>query len=364
MLQSSARKITPQVRQAEFPNEFKAINDNTLLCIFCNHVVDWKKKSILNDHLKSSKHLECKLGATAGKTQETLHQTLNKCDSKFQMIYDFVDMMVKCNIPLEKKDKMNDWLMKYIPNSGCIPTGNTLRRDYLPKVLSKHKAEIQGKIQNQSLSIIIDSTPDKLSRNVINTIVHCGFSGERFLIDTRFLDAVNNLTLFHTIDSIRQDYQIHWEFIDALVCDSAKYNQKLYNVIKQGINPNISLMRCWTHLLDLVSDTWQDSNLTSKLHIVIAKFQQLMNKSSSRKARYIQFLKDEKCPNPKSMPTMVLTRWNSWYKVVEYLSEFIFYIKLFLKTEQDQQDKSELVDSLLLILNEPIQFAEFRLILQ
>ena len=61
---------------------------------------------------------------------------------------------------------------------------------------------------------------------------------------------------------------------------------------------------------------------------------------------------------------MVLTRWNCWYKVVEYLSEFIFHIKKFLNTEQDQQDKSELIDSLLLILNEPIQFTEVRLVLQ
>ena len=300
MLQSSSRKITPQVRQAEFPNEFKAMNENALLCIYCNHAIDWKKKSILTHQLKSSKHLECKLAATTGKTQETLRDTMNRYDAKTQMIFDFIDMMAKCNIPLEKKDKMNDWLVKYVPNSGCIPTGSILRRDYLPKVISKHKAEIQEKIQNQPLSFIIDSTSDKLSRNVVNIIVHCGFSGERFLIDTKFLNAVNNLTLFHTIDSVRQDYKIHWEFIEELVCDSAKYNKKLYNLIKQGINPNISLMRCWTHLIDLVSDTWQDSEITAKLHIVIAKFQQLMNKSSSRKARYIQFLKDEKCQIPKA----------------------------------------------------------------
>ena len=106
----TCKKTTPQTRQAEFPNEFKALSENILVCIHCNHDVDWKKKSILIDHLKNSKHLECKLGTVTRKTQETLHQTMSRSDAKNQIIFDFVDMMVRSNIPLEKKIR---WIVDF-----------------------------------------------------------------------------------------------------------------------------------------------------------------------------------------------------------------------------------------------------------
>ena len=68
-------------------------------------------------------------------------------------------------------------------------------------------------------------------------------------------------------------------------------------------------MRCWTHLLDLVSDTWQDSELNYNLHVLVAKFKEIMNRSCPRKSRYLQLLKEQKRPNPRHMPALVLIRW-------------------------------------------------------
>jgi len=104
------------------------------------------------------------------------------------------------------------------------------------------------------------------------------------------------------------DYKIKWENIDHLICDSDPYNPKLYKSICGTINLNIRLLRCWAHLLDLVSDTWQEAPLFSKSHILTNKFQFLMNKSSSTKSRYIQFLNEKKAPSVKSMPSVVLSR--------------------------------------------------------
>jgi len=153
------------------------------------------------------------------------------------------------------------------------------------------------------------------------------------------------------------------EKIDILVCDSAAYNKKLYKTIKEGINPKGGLMRCWTHLLDLVSDCWQDSELNGNLHTITAKFQHLLNRSSLRKTRYIQFLKDKGCPNPKSMPTMVLTRWNSWYQIICYLAEFLPHIKAFAVAEKPKEN-SELVNCLLEILEDPYKYSEIKLLVQ
>ena len=57
---TSTSKINPKTREGEFPGEFRAMN-NTLMYIYCNHEVDWVKKSTMKDHIKSQKHIDCKL---------------------------------------------------------------------------------------------------------------------------------------------------------------------------------------------------------------------------------------------------------------------------------------------------------------
>ena len=64
------------------------------------------------------------------------------------------------------------------------------------------------------------------------------------------------------------------------------------------------------------------------------------------------------------MPTMVLTRWNSWYRVIEYLAEFLPLIKSFLLKEKREQENSELVNAVLEILNDPTRFSETQLVVQ
>ena len=208
---------------------------------------------------------------------------------------------------------------------------------------------------------MFDSSPDRMSRNVVNTIANCGLTGERLLLDTRFLDSVDNVSLFHVIDDVRKEYSIQWQQIENIVCDSASYNKKLYNTIKESINPRVRLMRCWAHQLDLVSDTWQDSPLNNNVHVVIAKFQHLMNKSSTRKARYLQHLKDQRVSNPRFMPSVVLSRWNTWFSAVEYLDEFLDCIHGYIRTEKRDQEDSELVNALYTLLQNPSDLAEVRL---
>lgn len=351
---------TPLTRQSQFPDDVKAMG-TTLMCIYCNHEIDWVRKSSVKSHIGTNKHIEIKMNSIGVKRQATLQQTAQTIDKKQEMIFDFIEMMIECNIPLEKKDKMNDWLQKYVPNAGFIPSGYTLRRNYLPKVLEKHRNEIKEKIKDQPLAIMIDSSPDRLGRNVVNTIVVCGISGERFLLDTTFLKSVDNVTLFQTIDKVRVNYGLAWDNISTLVTDSASYNKKLYNVIKEGINPKIKFIRCWAHLIDLVSDVWQDSTLNSKVHFLTAKFQELMNKSSLRKSRYLEFLAKKNALHVKGMPSIVLSRWNTWFYAMEYLKDFVMYIREFIKDEKRNQESSAIVDTLSNLLENDANFFEIQL---
>jgi len=145
------------------------------MCLFCNHELDYKKESTLKNHLKCGKHIQ---GDQRLKKPITLQETMNNKDKKELMIMDFTDMMISCNIPLEKKTRWNSGLKNMFP--GHMPSSHTLCKDYLPKALTQHKKEIMQKIDGQPISIMIDETPDKLSRNVVNTLFHCGFTGETF----------------------------------------------------------------------------------------------------------------------------------------------------------------------------------------
>jgi len=356
-------KSNAYTRAAQFPNDFDALSETVLMCKFCCHQVDWEKKDTVTGHIDTQKHKQVKFEAGGkAKIQTSLESTMPLQDKKQEMILDFVQMMMEANIPIEKKDKMDAWLKKYVPNAGFIPKAEALRKVYVPKVIEKEKNKIKEKIKDQPLSIVIDSSPDRKARNVVNTIAISGISGEKFLLNTTFLDSVNNVTLFHTIDSVRQDYGIKWVNIDHLVCDSAKYNTALFKSMKTTINPKMRLIRCWAHLLDLISDTWQDAPIFSKVHQVTAKFQSLMNKSSPRKARYIQFLMDKKASSIKCMPTIVLSRWNTWFRAVEYLYYYIDYIKDFIKKEQETQDHSEIVSSLMELFSDQESYYEVKLL--
>ena len=75
------------------------------MCLYCNHEIEWQNKNMITDHLKTNKHLECKLNSTKAMKLITLEEVLSRRDKKQEMILDFVEMMLKVNIPLHKSDK-------------------------------------------------------------------------------------------------------------------------------------------------------------------------------------------------------------------------------------------------------------------
>ena len=57
----SVKRINPEAREKEYPEDFKKVG-NALMCIHCNHEVDWKKSSVLENHVKCQHHIEYKFG--------------------------------------------------------------------------------------------------------------------------------------------------------------------------------------------------------------------------------------------------------------------------------------------------------------
>ena len=58
----------------------------------------------------------------------------------------------------------------------------------------------------------------------------------------------------------------------------------------------------------------------------------------------------------------MLTRWNTWYEAIEYLSEFLEYIRDFVIKEQAEQDKSEIINAIVDLLKNQEDFNEIKLL--
>ena len=93
-------------------NEYKDIfrvDDNILFCNYCNISVNWKHKSIIDNHCNSQKHIfnVKSQEENQNKTQQlTLSSTQVAAESKKQLIEDLIEAFVIADIPLEKVNSL------------------------------------------------------------------------------------------------------------------------------------------------------------------------------------------------------------------------------------------------------------------
>ena len=88
------KTVNAFTREKEYPGQFYVDND-LLFCKSCCHSINHEKKSTIDDHLKSKKHLERKGGSLASKEtkRQITIETANKSASSWSLfVKDFVKM--------------------------------------------------------------------------------------------------------------------------------------------------------------------------------------------------------------------------------------------------------------------------------
>ncbi|GBC31636.2 CGG triplet repeat-binding protein 1 [Rhizophagus irregularis DAOM 181602=DAOM 197198] len=174
-------------------NEYKDIfrvDDSILFCNYCNISVDWKRKSTVDNHCKSQKHISNVKSQekTQNNTQLTLSSTQAAAEAKKQLIEDLIEAFATADIPLEKVNSLLSFFKKYIKNGGSIPQAPTLRQNYLPNVFDKHFQSLKLLFDSKPVAIIMDETTDDCARSVVNTIF-C-YRNETKLVSVDFLEQV------------------------------------------------------------------------------------------------------------------------------------------------------------------------------
>ncbi|CAG8773412.1 24935_t:CDS:2, partial [Gigaspora rosea] len=83
------KSITISTRLQEHPNTFH-INNNILICEYCNEPVEWKSKSTVDSHF------------------------LSAADIKSEVIEDLIEIFAIADIPLEKVDHLIPFFKKHL----------------------------------------------------------------------------------------------------------------------------------------------------------------------------------------------------------------------------------------------------------
>src|SRR5260364_238144 len=117
MKQSSKSSVTAHTRVKENPGEFR-VEDDVLFCNFCDHSIDWTRKSTVSDHLKSKAHISKK--AFYENKQKNRQQTINFSASELKkgIIHDLVEAFIVADILLEKVNSLLPFFKKHCKEGG------------------------------------------------------------------------------------------------------------------------------------------------------------------------------------------------------------------------------------------------------
>jgi len=155
------------------------------------------------------------------------------------------------------------------------------------------------------------------------------------LVQTIFLEDVNYETVTRSIIECLIEMEIKFQNVMAFISDNASYMLKAFKSLKTMLF-NCTHVACFAHIIALVGETWR-SNL-SEVDLIVANLKSIFARGSNRKKRFIDFLKSSGKENPSYYPSPVVTRWNSWFKAVSYISENFDCIVAFVNQEVEIDD--------------------------
>jgi hypothetical protein len=215
--------------------------------------VEWKHKSVVENHCKSQKHISNVRNQEEGqnRTQQlTFSSTQAVSETKKLLIEDLIEAFAAADIPLEKVNCLLPFFKKHVKNGGSIPQAPTLRQVYLPNVFNKQYQLLKSFFDSKPVAIIMDETTDDCSRSVVNTIF-C-YRNEVKLVSVDFLERVNNTTIGQVLMTTLTHFNIPFNLPRLFLSDSAAYMKKCYREILSPLMPNLIHVPCCAHILNLI----------------------------------------------------------------------------------------------------------------
>ena len=325
--------VSAIVRQKDFLKE-TYVDDGKLFCTICNKVIDHSRKSTVEAHMKTGKHIkrkdeleQSKKKITVQKTVPTLFKTVTGVQqARAKVTLDWVEACTAANIPQSKTDnlKMREFIQTNVKNGGAIPGGCQLQNIYMPELYKQKVDEIKQKLKAVPICVIFDEMSDDEGRYILN-ILACPISVKdkdgllkSYLLDTCFLPKTNHSTVGQAVVQVLNSYNVTFNDVIVFDTDNAAYMKKTYTDILKGLYPKSIHCTCLAHIINLVGEAFRKP--LEELDKFVRYFSQQFFNAGGRKKRYLDYL-ISKNRKPAMPPDPVGTRWNSWFYAVQYHEE-------------------------------------------
>ncbi|GBC54258.2 CGG triplet repeat-binding protein 1 [Rhizophagus irregularis DAOM 181602=DAOM 197198] len=332
------KKVTVYTRAAEHPEKKSTVDDHVRGPVHCAKKAAYEKKQ-RNGEIRQ---------------QRTITSTISIADSKKELIEDLIQALATANIPLEKVNSLIPFFRKHVKQGGFIPQAPTLCQMYLPQIFENHLTQLKLMFESKPVAITMDETTDDCARSVVNTLFH--FRTNTKLVSVDFLIQVNNSTIGSTLLTILTKYNIPFSLPHLFISDSAAYMKKCFREVLKPVMPQLIYAPCCAHILNLIGETWQKFNPFAILKEFLAKVKECFVRSPARRGRYLTHLRNYGISSPCKIPLPTSTRWNSWFKMVEYTKIHILYWNSFFQDEVTNDSTNETLKNILKTLSDPFKF--------
>lgn len=317
------------------------------MCGICDIRLEWDKKDNLEKHIKTDSHLKNKEKVKkaqergeALKRQATMQGMFDRQKKakieKAEFIQDTVKMCMKSNIPLEKMDHpaVRAYLQKYVEGSGDLPCADTLRRDHLSATGLAMQDKIRIDLEGKNVVVVADETSDCRGRCVFAVLlrtVTATATQSVYLASCCFLDTANGTTCSQAILEALNTYSILPSNVVGLVSDSARYMGTCFTGLQIVLGEHLIHYQCWAHKVNLAGDIFMHE--LKDVNSLVTRVKMAFLHGRKIKSAYINFLKNN-FPHlvAKLFPSPVITRWNSWFRSVVYIDEYIEPLQQFLES--------------------------------
>ncbi|KAJ8885731.1 hypothetical protein PR048_011931 [Dryococelus australis] len=202
-------------------------------------------------------------------------------------------MCLESNIPIHKLEHpaVREYLAKQICTcSGDLPGASTLRNNYVPACGEEMKLKVKAAFKDKPVVIVADET--------------AGSKGSQEMIDCI------------------KEYDVVYNNILDLVSDSARYMGKCFQALQTIVGDHLLHFQCLAHKLNLVGDIFLKE--FSSLNLLVSKLKMAFLHSRKMRNKYLSCIKESYPSLPSILfPAPVTTRWDLWFKALQYLNTYV-----------------------------------------
>lgn len=284
----------------DYKDEFCMGLNDKLYCKLCNVYVDPSKKWNIVSHRKSKKHEQA--FSLSRRSEQTFFD--HSPDSLTRLI---VQSFASADIPLKKLEHQSIRHMFNILKAPVVSTTNA--RLHLNKIYEENVLKLIDYFENKYIFLVVDESEIKKTKyfNVLAGSIDDPL--KIYFLDSIYCDtSINSFKVCSMIKETLEKYNIELKNVDLVISDAARYMVKAITELKLENNTLLHI-QCLAHLIH--NCAMKIRGYYKNVDTLIAAIKGITHKNKTNSALF---------ENLGLPPSVIITRWSSWLKAVEYYS--------------------------------------------